>query len=142
MPYLGRITITGPEPEVKRRQHFVDALAAALTEGWSSLALGVSEEDVGDSEAGFDPPERNVLDHRIIGYPGGAAVTVVLDGDSLEFEEAAAALASLGRHLTTWSPELLEYTLDRVEVSRLVQPWDEDNWLPPLDHGSADDRPA
>jgi hypothetical protein len=69
-----------------------------------------------------------------IGYSGGATVTAVLDGAGLHFEEAAAALASLGRQLTTWSPELLEYTLQRIEVSRLDQRWDENNWLPPLYH--------
>lgn len=122
MPYLGQITITGPEPELGRRQHFVDALAAAMTEGWRSL--------------------RKVLDHRVIGYPGGAVVTVVLDGDGLDFEEAAAALASLGRHLTTWSPELLAYRLQQVEVAKLDHRWDEEHWLPPLDHDRADDRPA
>ncbi|WP_194894917.1 hypothetical protein [Catenulispora pinisilvae] len=122
VPYLGQITITGPEPELGRRQHFVDALAAAMTEGWRSL--------------------RKVLDHRIIGYPGGAVITVVLDGDGLDFEEAAAALASLGRHLTTWSPELLAYRLQQVEVAKLDHRWDEEHWLPPLDHDRADDRPA
>lgn len=135
MPYLGQITITGPEPEVERRQHFVDALSAALTEGWSSLfALVLSKDPLDRAKLGWDPPERKVLDHRIIGYSGGATVTAVLDGAGLDFEEAAVALASLGRHLTTWSPELLEYTLQRIEVSRLEQRWDEDNWLPPLDH--------
>lgn len=134
MPYLGRITITGPEPKIERRQPFVDALSAAMTEGWRSLyAITLSTEDVKDPAVVREPPVRKVLEHRIIGYPGGAAVTAVLDGDGLDFEEAAAALASLGRHLTTWSPELLVYTLQRVEVSLLRERWDEDNWLPPLD---------
>lgn len=134
MPYLGQITITGPEPEVERRQHFVDALSAALTEGWTSLsALVVSKDDFDGPAADLVAPERNVLDHRIVGYAGGATVTVVLDGAGLDFEEAAAALVSLARHLTTWSPALLEYSLQRIEVSRLDQRWDEDNWLPPLD---------
>lgn len=134
MPYLGQITITGPEPEVERRQHFVDALSAAVVEGWSSLfALALSADDANDSAA-LVPPVRRVLDHRIVGYSGGASVTAVMDGDGLDFEEAAAALASLGRHLTTWSPELLEYTLQQVVVSRLDHRWDEDNWLPPPHH--------
>jgi hypothetical protein len=134
VPYLGQITITGPEPEVERRQHFIDALSAAVTEGWSSLyAVALGTADVSSAAVIREPPLRKVLDHRIVGYSGGARVTAVMDGDGLDFEEAAAALASLGRHLTTWSPELLEYTLQRIEICRLDQRWDEDNWLPPLD---------
>jgi hypothetical protein len=132
VPYLGRITITGPEPEVERRQYFVDALSAAMTEGWKSVfAVVLSTDDIKGS-AVLVPAVRKVLDYRIVGYAGGAMVRAVLDGEGLDFEEAAAALASLGRHLTTWSPELLQYTLQRVEVSRLEQRWDQDNWLPPL----------
>ena len=119
MPYLGQLAITGPEPEQQRRQRFVDALAAATE----------------------SPPSPKVLDHRVTGHPGGAAVTVVLDGDGLDFEQASAALASLGRHLTTWSPELLEYTLHRVEVSKLEQRWNENDWLPPPEHDPADEPP-
>ena len=131
---MGRISITGPEPEVEGRQAFIDALSSAMVEGWNSLfALVLSKDDL-DGSTDLVPPVRKVLDHRIVGYAGGASVTAVMDGDGLDFEEAAAALASLGRHLTTWSPELLEYTLQRVEVSRLDERWDEDNWLPPLNH--------
>ncbi|MBS2533829.1 hypothetical protein KGQ20_13735 [Catenulispora sp. NF23] len=136
MPYLGQITIAGPEPEVEveRRQHFVDALSAAVTQGWKSLfALVLSQGDLDGPASNLDPPVRKVLE-RIIGYAGGAAVTAVLDGDGLDFEEAAAALASLRRHLTTWSPELLKYALQRIEVSRLEQRQDENRWPPPLDH--------
>lgn len=143
MPYLGHITISGPEPELERRQHFLDALSAAMTEGWSSpLTLILTEDTPDDGEPDWAAPERQVVEHRIIGYPGGAAVTVVMDGDNLDFEEAAAALASLGKHLTTWSPELLEYTLQQVEVSRLDQRWDDENWLPPLDHDEDDKQPT
>ncbi|WP_194904602.1 hypothetical protein [Catenulispora rubra] len=134
MPYLGRINITGPEPEVERRQHFVDALSAAMTEGWTSVfAVALSTADVIGSAADRVPPVRKGLEHHVICYSGGATVTAVLDGDGLDFEEAAAALASLGRHLTTWSPELLQYTLQRVEISQLEQRWDDEHWLPPLD---------
>ncbi|MEY9889008.1 hypothetical protein ABIA35_002902 [Catenulispora sp. MAP12-49] len=135
MPYLGRITITGPEPEVERRQHFIDALSTAMVEGWSSLFALVLSKDEMNGSTDLVAPVRKVLDHRIVGYSGGASVTAVMDGEGLDFEEAAAALASLGRHLTTWSPDLLEYTLQRVEVSRLEQRWDEENWLPPLNQG-------
>ena len=95
MPYMGRITITGPEPGVERQQHFVDALSTAMAEGWNLLF--VLEEPGG----GLEPPERKVLDHRIVGYSGGPTITAVLDGPWLGFEEAATSLASLGRHLTT-----------------------------------------
>jgi len=143
VPYLGQVIIVGPEPEPGRRQHFIDALGAAMAQGWDSpFARALSADDTGDSEPDRDRPARVVLEHRIFGYPGGATITAVLDGDSLEFEEAAATLASLGRHLTTWSPELLEYTLQQVDVSRLEQRWDEDNWLPPLDRFAADDEPV
>lgn len=135
MPYLGRITIAGPEPEMERRQDFVDALSTAMAEGWESLfALVLGKGDVEGQVVDWEVPERKVLDHRIVGYSGGATITAVLDGADLGFEEAAASLASLGRHLTVWSPDLLEYRLERIEISLLKQPWDEDNWLPPLDH--------
>lgn len=143
MPYLGQVIIVGPEPEPGRRQHFVDALGAAMAQGWDSpFAPALSADDTAASEPDRDRPARVVLEHRIFGYPGGATITAVLDGDGLEFEEAAATLASLGRHLTTWSPELLEYTLQQVDISKLEQRWDDDNWLPPLDRFSADDEPA
>jgi hypothetical protein len=115
-----------------------------MTEGWSSLvAVALGEYGAEGSAADWELPERRVLDHRIVGYPGGAAtITLVLAGDGLGFEEVAAALTSLGRHLTTWSPELLEYTLHKIEVSRMEQRWDQDNWLAPLDHYSTGDWPA
>jgi len=108
---------------VERQQHFLDALCTAIAEGWSSLfALILSEGDVKGQVVEWEAPERKVLDHRIVGYSGGATITAVLDGPGLGFEEAATSLATLGRHLTTWSPKLLKYRLQRIEISLLEQP--------------------
>ena len=64
------------------------------------------------------PSDGSAIYTLVVSYPRGAAIiTLVLAGGGLDFEEAAAALTSLGPHLTTWSPELLEYTLHKIEVS-------------------------
>lgn len=125
VPYLGQVTIVGPEPDPSRRQLLTDTSSAAIAHGRHR-----------------DRPERRVLEHRVIGHPGGAVITAVLDGEGLDFEEVATTFTSVGRHLTTQSPELREYTLRQIEVSKLEQRRGDDDWLPPLDHARADDPPA
>jgi hypothetical protein len=58
-----------------------------------------------------------------------------------EFEQVAPAVAVLGRHLTTWSPELLAYSVGEMSVARYDEPYDADNWLPPLDDDDEQPRP-
>ena len=93
------------------------------------------DDEDGDLDADADGDhevERRVLDHRILGYPGGGFVLVVLGGDGLTFEEAALAAATLGRHLTSWSPGLMACSVDSVKVSPLDSPYDGEDWLPPI----------
>jgi hypothetical protein len=138
VPYLCRITISGPEPDTDGVSDMTDALADAIHAGWEApqIITADDEEDETPHDIG-DTPERTVLDYRVLGYPGGAIILVVLDGTDLM--EASAAITSLAQHLTTWSPGLLEYAPEEVEISRLNKPYDDENWLPPM--GVHDDHP-
>jgi hypothetical protein len=161
MPYLGSLTISGPQPDMDEVTRMTEALAQAVAAGWQSswVATGDFEpeeldEAYVDSDTVLDPDdgpddseievqveqvEGSVLDHRVLGYPGGAFVLVVLDGEGLDFEQAALVVAALGRHLTTWSPGLLEYAVQEVKVSMIAKPYDAENWLPPLDEDDGED---
>ncbi|WP_067491124.1 hypothetical protein [Actinomadura hibisca] len=105
----------------------MDALAAAVEEGWSSpLPLLPAAEDEHEGTGG------TVLDYRVLGYPGGGMVLVVLDGEDIRYEQAALATAALGGHCTSWSPGLMEYTVTEVLITPLDEPHDAENWLPPF----------
>lgn len=139
MPFLADIVISGSHSDVDEVMPMIEALSAALEEGWRSRWTVIAGDDDLDDEP--DDPEtgesdeavdRSVLDHRILGFPGGARLLVVLDGEGLAFEEALLAAAALGRHVTSWSPGLLECVVEQVKVSLLDEPYDEENWLPPI----------
>ena len=112
----------------------MDALANAIKAGWEAPRI-VVDEDGGpgllDEPPGDGSPDGTVLDYRVLGYPGGAIILVVLDGGSLM--QTSVAITGLAQHLTTWSPGLLEYAPDEVEISRADEPYDGENWLPRLD---------
>lgn len=161
MPYLGSLTISGPQPDMDEVTRMTEALAQAVAAGWQSswvatgdfepeeleevyvdsdtLDPGEDPDDENEIEVQVEQVEGSVLDHRVLGYPGGAFVLVVLDGQGLDFEQAALVVAALGRHLTTWSPGLLEYAVQEVKVSMIAKPYDEENWLPPLDDAEGED---
>ena len=112
----------------------MDALANAIEAGWEAPRI-VVDEDGGpgllDEPPGDGSPDGTVLDYRVLGYPGGAIILVVLDGGSLM--QTSVAITGLAQHLTTWSPGLLEYAPDEVKISRADEPYDGENWLPRLD---------
>jgi hypothetical protein len=134
MPFVGEITISGPHFEESEASQVTDAVAAAVEAGWQAPIAATSADD-DDSEAAEDD-SGSVLDYRVLGYPGGAIIIVVLEGGDLE--QAVLAVSALARHLTTWSPGLLEYSVNKVSISKLDKPYDADNWLPPF----ADEEPA
>lgn len=134
MPYVCRVTISGPEPDAEGVTQMMDALANAIEAGWEAPRI-VVDEDGGpgllDEPPGDGSPDGTVLDYRVLGYPGGAIILVVLDGGSLM--QTSVAITGLAQHLTTWSPGLLEYAPDEVKISRADEPYDGENWLPRLD---------
>jgi len=125
MPYLCEIEITGPRTDDEGTL-IAQAVLAAVEEGWRSprIERGVEPE-------GEDDDTDTVLDYRVLGYPGGAFVVVVLPDVGLE--AASLAAASLARHVVTWSPGLLEYTVGKLKIVPLDEPFDAENWLPPFD---------
>lgn len=127
MPYLCEIEIAGPRAGEDEGAMVTEAVLAAVEEGWRSPRV------VGDD--GVPAPQSDdddaVLDYRVLGYPGGAFIFVVLPDVGLE--SASLAAASLAHHVTTWSPGLLEYSVERLKVSPLAEPHDEENWLPPFE---------
>ncbi|GLZ80141.1 hypothetical protein Afil01_49480 [Actinorhabdospora filicis] len=127
MPYLCEIEIAGPREGEDEGAMVTEAVLAAVEEGWRSPRV------IGDD--GVPVPESDeddaVLDYRVLGYPGGAFIFVVLPDVGLE--SASLAAASLAHHVTTWSPGLLEYTVERLKVAPLAEPYDEENWLPPFE---------
>jgi hypothetical protein len=147
MPFLAEIAVSGSGPGVDEVDQITAALAAALEQGWESRWRVVRDDhdEDGDLDADGDGDhevERRVLDHRILGYPGGGFVLVVLGGDGLTFEEAALAAATLGRHLTSWSPGLMACSVDSVKVSPLESPYDGEDWLPPIADTPEDTTPS
>ncbi len=128
MPFLGEIKISGPHPGEDGVSQVTDAVAAAVEAGWQAPRVTSADDDA-DPETAEEDGE-SLLDYRVLGYPGGAIIVVVLeDGD---LEQTALAVAALAHHLTTWSPGLLAYSVEKVSISRLDKPYDADNWLPPI----------
>lgn len=147
MPFLVEIAARGSGPGVDDVDQITDALAAAVEQGWESrwaVARDDRDEDgvLGPGDDGVSEVERTVLDHRVLGYPGGGIVLVVLGGEGLRLEEAALAAATLGRHLTSWSPGLMACSVESVKVSPLDGPYDGQDWLPPIGDAPGDTSPS
>lgn len=142
MPYRGKIQIVGPRPDADGTDQLTAALAAAVEQGWDAPLVISGDNADGAETGGLDADDLeddlsgnsgSVLDYRVLGYPGGAFILVVLDGPDLAFEQASLATATLGRHLTTWSPALLDYRITEVQVVPVDEPHDPENWLPPIE---------
>lgn len=144
MPYLCQVRITGPTPDPEGVSQMMDAVSDAIQAGWEAPRV-VADEDAGlpgdltgeiagdlpdDLSGGDGLPDGTILDYQVLGYPGGAIIVVVLDSGDLT--QTAVAATGLAQHLTTWSPGMLEYSPSEVSISQLDQPYDEENWLPPL----------
>lgn len=134
MPYLGKITISSSDPGTVDADWLMDAVATAIEAGWDSPRVISEHEPEDEHEEG-----GSIQDYRVLAYPGGVIICVLLVGG--EFEQVALAVAALGRHLTTWSPELLAYSIGEMSVSRYDEPYDADNWLPPFDDVDEQPRP-
>jgi hypothetical protein len=139
LPYLCRVTISGPEADGGGVSTLIDAVADAVKNGWDAPLVSVHDEESDDELSDEESPGGEVLDHRILGYPGGAIVLVVLECD--DFMQASIVVAALAKHLITWSPALLEYAPNGLEISQLDEPYDEDNWLPPIADEEPDPQP-
>lgn len=137
MPYLCQVRITGPTPDPEGVSQMMDAVSDAIQAGWEAPRV-VTDEDAdltGDLTGGLtsgddDSPDGTILDYQVLGYPGGAIIVVVLDSGDLT--QTAVAATGLAQHLTTWSPGMLEYSPSEVSISQLDEPYDDENWLPPL----------
>lgn len=144
MPYLCQVRITGPTPDPEGVSQMMDAVSDAIQAGWEAPRV-VTDEDAdltGDLTGGLtsgddDSPDGAILDYQVLGYPGGAIIVVVLDSGDLS--QTAVAATGLAQHLTTWSPGMLEYSPSEVSISQLDEPYDEENWLPPLVDESDDE---
>jgi hypothetical protein len=140
MPYLCRVTISGPEPNADEVSQMTDAVANAIEAGWD--APRVSADDDEDMRIpDDDSPNGAILDYRVFGYRGGAIILVVLeDGD---LAQTSVGIAGLAQHLTSWSPGLLAYSPDEIKISKIDKPYDAENWLPPVheDEESDSERP-
>jgi len=121
----------------------MDAVASAIEAGWEAPRIFTDEDfadkdfaDKDDAPGVLEEPEDDaspdgaILDYRVLGYPGGAIILVVLDGGDLM--QTSVAITGLAQHLTTWSPGLLEYSPDEVSIAKVDEPYDGENWLPQL----------
>ena len=70
----------------------MDAVASAIEAGWEAPRILAAEDFAGeDDDAGIldelpdddASPDGAILDYRVLGYPGGAIILVVLDGGDL-----------------------------------------------------------
>lgn len=146
MPYLCRVTISGPEPDADEVSQMMDAVASAIEAGWDAPRISTGEDEdeateIPDDRPEDDAPDGTVLDYRVFGYPGGTIILVVLDGGDLV--QTSAGIAGLAEHLTSWSPGLLAYSPDEINISKIEKPYDAENWLPPIGkaEGSGSERP-
>lgn len=144
VPYLCSVKISGPEPDSDEVSEMMDAVAHAIEAGWEAprvSADAVEDVEVPDESSDDDRSDGRILDYRVLAYPGGAIVLVVLDGGDLL--QTSVAVAGLAGHLTTWSPGLLEYSPDEIKISTIDEPYDDTTWLPPLneDDESESERP-
>jgi len=143
VPYMCRVTISGPEPDAEGVTQMMDAVASAIEAGWEAPRI-FTDEDFDDEDGpgileeppGDVSPDGAILDYRVLGYPGGAIILVVLDGGDLM--QTSVAVTGLAQHLTTWSPGLLEYSPDEVSIAKVDEPYDGENWLPRIDDGEED----
>jgi hypothetical protein len=118
----------------------MDAVSDAIRAGWNAPRVITAEEpDVPDDSSDDDSPDGAILDYRVFGYPGGAIILVVLDGGDLI--QTSVAVTGLAQHLTTWSPGLLEYSPDEVKISKIDKPYDDENWLPPVEDEDDSEHP-
>src|SRR6185437_14359024 len=148
VPYMCRVTISGPEPDAEGVTQMMDAVASAIEAGWEAPrvftdddfadAAAADGDGILDESADDETPDGAILDYRVLGYPGGAIILVVLDGGDLM--QTSVAVTGLAQHLTTWSPGLLEYSPDEVSIARVDEPYDGENWLPRLDEEDEGDR--
>jgi hypothetical protein len=116
----------------------MNAVSSAIEAGWDAPRVVTDEDEEAGTpdDSSDDSPDGAILDYRVFGYPGGAFIVVVLDGGDLM--QTSMAVTSLARHLTTWSPGLLEYSPDEVRISKIDKPCDSENWLPPVDDDEED----
>jgi hypothetical protein len=155
MPYLCQVRITGPTPDPEGVSQMMDAVSDAIQAGWEAprvitdedadlagdLTSGLTSDLTGDlTDSDDDSPDGSILDYQVLGYPGGAIIVVVLDSGDLT--QTAVAATGLAQHLTTWSPGMLEYSPSEVSISQIDEPYDEENWLPPLVDDSDDEEGA
>ena len=81
-----------------------------------------------------------MLDYCVLGYPGGAIILLVLDSGDLT--HALLSITGLARHLSAWSPGMLEYTPSEIKVSMIHRPYEGAHWLPPLpEDGESSEKP-
>jgi hypothetical protein len=113
-------------------------VSEAIRAGWNAPRVITDEEpDIPEDSSDDDSPDGAILDYRVSGYPEGAIILVVLDGGDLT--QASVAVTGLAQHLTTWSPGLLEYSPSEVRISKIDKPYDDENWLPPVEEEDEED---
>jgi hypothetical protein len=71
LPYLCRVTISGPEPDADGVTQMMDAVSSGIEAGWDAPRIITGE----DEEAGVpgecaddDPRDGAILDYRFFGY--------------------------------------------------------------------------
>lgn len=128
MPYLVWIDLTGPESEEddELASAQVPELVLELIEGGWEVTAPVFDDEADEDDD--EPPE--LLDVRVLGYPGGVFVGLAVDTESIDVGMAFGA--SLGRHLRDAAPALMGWTVDSLRVDKTVGPDDEGSWFPPL----------
>ena len=84
----------------------------------------LEDTDGGDSTAG------EVLGYRVLGYPGGAIILLVLDSGDLM--HASLSITGLARHLSARSPAMPEYAPSKIKISVIHRPYEGTHWLSPL----------
>jgi hypothetical protein len=134
--YLCQVTISGPEPDAEGVDQITAAVSDAVQAGWDAPRVDSVYGDEADPSGDDDSGE--VLDYRVLGYPGGVIILIVLD--STDLMQTSVAATGLAQHLTKWTPSLLEYSPDEIKIAKLDEPYCAESCLPPLRDENDDER--
>ncbi len=127
MPLAVWVDLVGPHPEERdeqERAQLPGLIGDLVQAGWEVTGFaevsGIDEDPQSDAHG-------ELLDFRVLGYPGGAYVGLVVDS---ELDEALAVGAGLARHLISSAPVLLGWSVESLRSYRLASPGPAGTWLP------------
>jgi hypothetical protein len=130
--YLLRLDLANPEgkwfAEAEEGEPVADAAISTILEGFS-LGGELDAEDEEDPREDEDADDGGILDFRVLYASRHARVFAVVDAP--DWETAMRVGVSLARHVCMYSPQMLDWHLEALNVQQLAERFDGEHWLPP-----------